>query len=340
MICVKALNAAICLLLGLHDLEGQMAEARKRIPASFFGMILGLAGMGQAWRSASTFWGTPPWIAEAILLLASLIWATLLVRFVAQTVFHPREALREAQHPVLGGTPVLLAIATLLIALAALPYSRALTGVLATFGIGGHLGFSLWQTGAIWRGGRSDLDTLPTVYLPTVAGNFTSGGVLGALGHSDWGWLFLGAGLFSWLALESLMIRRVLIEMPLPATQRPLLGIQFAPPVVCAMAGLLLVPDSHDYWLLMLLGYGLFQLVLGMRLFRWLGEGGFSMSYWSYTFGVAATTICCLKLALNGVGAARALSLPVFVLANLFVGYLSVRTARLWFAGRLLPQTV
>ena len=109
-------------------------------------------------------------------------------------------------------------------------------------------------------------------------------------------------------------------------------------PRIAAMACLLLIPGSHDYWLLMLLGYGLFQLVLGMRLFRWLGEGGFSMSYWSYTFGVAATTICCLKLALNGVGAARSLSLPVFVLANLFVGYLSIRTALLWFTGKLLPR--
>jgi tellurite resistance protein len=301
-------------------------------------MILGLAGMGQAWRSASVLWGTPPWIAEVILLLASLVWAVLLLRFLAQAASHPQEVRKEAEHPVQGGTPALLAISTLLIALAALPYSHTLAGILAVAGVGGHLGFSLWQTGAVWHGGRSDLDTLPTVYLPTVAGNFTSGGVLGALGFPDWGWLFLGAGLFSWLALESLMIRRVLIEVPLPAAQRPLLGIQFAPPVVCAMACLLLAPGSRDNWVLMLLGYGLFQLLLGVRLFRWLGEDGFAMSYWSYTFGIAATTICCLKLALSGVSAARVLSLPVFVCANLFVAYLSVRTVHLWFTGKMVPQ--
>ena len=145
-------------------------------------MILGLAGMGQAWRSASAFWGTPSWIAEVILLLASLVWAALLWSFLVQTASHPQDIRKEAEHPVQGGTPALLAISTLLIALAALPYSHALTVALAVAGIGGHLSFSLWQTGAIWHGGRSDLDTLPTVYLPTVAGNFTSAGVLGALG--------------------------------------------------------------------------------------------------------------------------------------------------------------
>jgi tellurite resistance protein len=170
--------------------EDQMPEPRQRIPASFFGMILGLAGVGQAWRSASAFWGTPSWIAEAILLLAALVWAALLLGFLVQTASHPQEARKEAEHAVQGGTPALLAISTLLVALAALPYSHALTSVLAIAGIGGHLGFSLWQTGAIWHGGRSDLDTLPTVYLPTVAGNFTSGGVLGALGYPDWGGCF------------------------------------------------------------------------------------------------------------------------------------------------------
>jgi tellurite resistance protein len=313
-------------------------EPRKRIPASFFGMILGLSGIGQAWRAASSLWGTPPWIAETILLLASLVWATLLLGFIAQTIAHPQDTRKEAVHPVQGGTPALMAISTLLIALAALPYSQSLGHGLAFAGVGGHLGFALWQTGAIWHGGRSDLDTVPTVYLPTVAGNFTSGGVLGAIGHPDWGWLFLGAGFFSWLALESLMIRRVLVDTPLPAVQRPLLGIQFAPPVVCAMACLLLAPGNHDNWLLMLWGYGLFQLLLGLRLVRWLGENGFAMTYWSYTFGVAATTICCLKLALSGVDAARVLSLPVFVCANVFIGYLAVRTAHLLVTGRLLPR--
>lgn len=32
----------------------------------------------------------------------------------------------------------------------------------------------------MWKGGRSALDTAPTLYLPMVAGNFTSAAALGA----------------------------------------------------------------------------------------------------------------------------------------------------------------
>ncbi|WP_374595369.1 dicarboxylate transporter/tellurite-resistance protein TehA [Aquabacterium sp.] len=304
-----------------------------RLPASYFGMILGLAGMGQAWRVASGLWGLPRLVGEGVLLLASLIWAALCVVYLRQALQQPHAARAEAEHPVQGGTPALMAIATMLTAMAVLPYSRTAAECLASVALAGHLSFSLWHTGTVWRGGRSHQDTVPTVYLPTVAGNFTSGAVLGALGQPSWGWLFLGAGVFSWLALESLMIHRMLGPEPLPAPQRPLVGIQFAPPVVCGMACLMLSPGAHEPWLLMLWGYGLFQLLLGLRMQPWLGEQPFAMSYWSYTFGVAATTICALKLATSGVDSARILAWPIFVCANAFIGYLTFKSAALFVKG-------
>ncbi|WP_394780242.1 hypothetical protein [Undibacterium sp.] len=52
----------------------------------------------------------------------------------------------------------------------------------------------------------------------------------------------------------------------------------------------------------------------------------FSYSYWSYTFGIASTTVVCLKLALAGVGAAKILAIPIFAGANLVIGGLFLRT--------------
>lgn len=308
------------------------------LPASFFGMVLGLSGLGQAWRLATGLWAMPPAIGEAVLLVACAVWATLLVRYLWQAMRHTNTVRDEFMHPVQGGTPALLAVATLLIALSVLPYSRTLAWVLTAGGIGWHLAFSLWHTGVLWQGGRNALDTAPTLYLPTVAGNFTSAAALGALGHPDWGWLFLGTGFFSWLALESLIIQRLWHSSAVPAPQRPLIGIQFAPPVVCAMAWLALVPGSTDHWLLMLWGYGLFQLLLGMRLGAWLGAQPFAPSYWAYTFGVAAATVSGLKLAQAGVPAAQVLAVPVFIGANAFIGYLALRTAGLLLRGRLTPK--
>jgi tellurite resistance protein len=307
-----------------------------RLPAAHFGMVLGLSGLGQSWRLAVSYWHVPPVIGEAVLALAGAVWASLLVFYAVQAVSRPVQTRAEFAHPVQGSTPALIGIATLLMTLAVARYSMIAAWVFALAGIGWHLFFALMHTGGLWRGGRDMLDTAPSLYLPTVAGNFTSAAALGALGHSDWGWLFLGAGVFSWLALESLIVMRLWQPDGLPRPQRPLIGIQFAPPVVCGMAWLNLAPGTTDHWLLMLWGYGLFQLLLGLRLWRWLGETPFAPSYWAYTFGIASTTVCALKLALSGVPVAQTLALPIFLGANAFIGTLTVRTALLLVKGKLL----
>lgn len=312
--------------------------SRAPLPVSFLGMVLGLAGLGQAWRLAHRLWGAPAAIGEALLLLAAAVWASLLIAYLLQTVKKPAVAIAEFHHPVQGSTAALIGVSTLLMVLAVVPYSVPVAWALASAGIAWHLVFSLWHTGQLWQGGHKAVHTLPAIYLPTVAGNFTSAAALGALGHADWGWLFLGAGVFSWFALESLIFQRLWQAPPVPAPQRPLIGIEFAPPVVCAMAWLMLDPVGHDHWLLMLWGYGLFQLMLGLRLWRWLGDQPFAPSYWAYTFGVASATVVGLKLALDGIPVASVLVLPVFVGANLFIGYLAIRTAVLLVRARMLPE--
>lgn len=301
------------------------------IPAAWFGSVLGLSGLGQSWRVAAHLWSVPSWIGEGILGIATGVWLWLLISYGLQAIRHPAHIKAEFMHPVQGGTPALLGISTLLIALATAPYSMTLTLLLAGLGICWHLFFSLWHTGQIWQRGRDPLQTTPTVYLPTAAGNFVSAAVLGMLNQPTWGLLFLGAGIFSWLAQESLIHQRLAHADALPVTQRPLLGIQFAPPVVCAMASLLLFPPSATPWLLLLWGYGLFQLLLACRLIGWLHEQSFSPAYWSYSFGVTAATVTGLKLAVLQVDCAKILAFPIFGLCNLFIGYLILQSLKLRF---------
>lgn len=315
-----------------------MRMRQARVPASDFGMVLGLAGLGEAWRNATRLWSLSPTVGEALLMIAGSIWAVLIIGYAWQAISNFAVVKAECQHPVQGGTPALVAISTLLVAIAMIPYAPTLAWLLAIFGMAWHVGFSLWHTGTLWQGGRNSADMVPTLYLPTVAGNFTCAAALGSLGCPEWGWLFLGAGLFSWLALESLLIHRLCHSTALPTPQRPLMGIQFAPPVVCAMAWLALSPGSADRWLLMLWGYGLFQLLLGLRLGPWLAAQPFISTYWAYTFGIAAATVTGLKLAQSGVRPALSLALPLFVSANLFIGYLTMRTVYLLVKTLASPQ--
>jgi tellurite resistance protein len=75
----------------------------------------------------------------------------------------------------------------MLLAVAALPNSRATAEVL--FGIGAAFtrAFPLWRTGLLWRGGRDPSTTTPVLYLPTVAGGFVTATAASALGYQEMG---------------------------------------------------------------------------------------------------------------------------------------------------------
>ncbi len=74
------------------------------------------------------------------------------------------------------------------------------------------------------------------LYLPTVANNFISAMACGALGYTDAGLVFLGAGVFSWLSLEPVILQRLRSSGELPTALRTSLGIQLAPALVACSA--------------------------------------------------------------------------------------------------------
>jgi tellurite resistance protein len=69
-----------------------------------------------------------------------------------------------------------------------------------------------------------------------LAGGFVTAGVSAALGYPDWGQRAFGVALFSWFAIESVLLHRLHTVETLPIALRPTLGIQLAPPVVGAVA--------------------------------------------------------------------------------------------------------
>jgi len=313
-------------------------KAIRIIPASFFGIILGLAGLGGDWRAAARMWGLPSRIGEGIMMITIACWMLLVFLFVSKWVAAPLEARAELKHPILCCFVGLMPLATALIGLAVAPYCRDCAKVFFWVGALGQLGFSLFRTGQLWQGGRDPNTTTPVLYLPSVAGSFVSSIVASALGYSDVAPLFFGAGLFSWLAVESIVLHRLYIQETLPKPLRPTLGIQLAPPVVGCVAYLGITTGKPDLFAQMLLGYGLLQAFLLIRLSGWLREQPFSASYWAFTFGVTALALSSMRFVERGMtGLFVPLAIVAFVGANIVVGWIAMQSIRLILRGQFAP---
>jgi tellurite resistance protein len=308
------------------------------VPAAFFGIVLGLAGLGNAWRAAHQVWQLPALVGEILMALAAIVWAVLLLLFILKWIFARTEAVGEAFHPVQCCFIGLAGVSTMLVALAALPYSRRAAIILFGIGAAFTLGFALWRTGMLWQGEREHAATTPVLYLPTVAGGFVTAIGASALGHADWGQFAFGVALFSWLAIESVLLHRLYTIATLPAPLRPTLGIQLAPATVGAVAYLGVNGGVPDLAAHALVGYGLIQALLLLRLLPWIMQQPFAASYWGFTFGATALATAPIRMVGHGdTGAIAQLAPVLFVGANIAVGLIALATLRLIVQGRLLP---
>lgn len=315
---------------------GRFAELVGNVPAGYFGIVLGLAGLGNAWRAAAQAWQLPADIAEFIYLVAGIVWLGLIILYLCKALLAPAKLAAEAAHPVLCCFIGLAGVSTMLVAGGLLPHWKAGAYILFVAGFVFTLGFGIWRTGQLWHGERDPGTTTAVLYLPTVAGSFVSATVVTALGHADWGQLAFGAGLFSWLAMESVLLNRLLTGPTTPAALRPTLGIQLAPAPVGALAYIAVSGGTPDIFAHALIGYGMLQLLILARLSPWIAKAGAVPGLWAFSFGVTAIAAAPLRLVGHGDSGAIATLAPIlFVLANLFIAGLFLMTLILLASGKL-----
>ncbi|HEX4386052.1 MAG TPA: dicarboxylate transporter/tellurite-resistance protein TehA [Myxococcales bacterium] len=313
----------------------------RNVPASFFGMPLGLLALGIAWQLSATIWGTPRSIGEVLVYSGAGLWAMLFCSYIGKWIFQRAAAETEFAHPVqccfvgLGGVVGLLA------SIGIGPRSHALALALFFIGASWTLAFALYRTGGLWTGGRSPEATTPILYLPTVAGSLVAASAATALGHAEWGQLAFGAGFFSWLAIESVLLHRLYTSPAMQPALRPALGIQLAPPAVAAVAYLNVGGGAPDLVAHALIGYAILQALILIRMLPWLREAGASPAWWGFSFGAAALPTAAMKLVARGdTGPAASLAPWLFAAGNLAIATIALMTVRLLLQGKLMPGTV
>lgn len=314
-----------------------MKSSHVNLPAGYFGIVLGIIGLGFSWRFAATLWPVTIIPANTLIILAIIIWALLMLAFIIRLIRHAKTLQEEISHPLKSSFVSLVPATSMLVAIAIAPWYHPLALGLFLIAVTAQLTYSAWHTAGLWRGKHPREATTPGLYLPTVANNFISAMACGALGFQDVGILFLGAGIFSWLSLEPAILSRLRNLDEMSPAVRTSLGIQMAPAFVACSAWLSVNGGQADIFAKLLFGYGLLQMLFMIRLIPWYCSQPFNPAFWSFSFGVAslATTSIRLGHATPG-GALYWMSFPLFIASNLVIALLMIKTVQLWITGRLI----
>jgi tellurite resistance protein len=301
------------------------------IPVSFFSIPLGLVALGIAWQTAASIWVVRGWVSEALIWIGMWLWIFLLVAYAGKWLIRRSNAMAELQHPIQSCFIGLAGVVSLLISIALLKVYRPLASGFFCFGAVWTLAFAVYQTGRLWMGDGKPEALTPILYLPIVAGAFVTASACAAMGYVDWGKLAFGAGLFTWFAVESVILYRLYTAAPVSPALRPAMGVQLAPPAVGAVAYLSVgagagAPDMFAY---ALIGYALLQALILIRLLPWLLQGELSPAWWSFSFAAASLPTAAMKVAAHQDGGAISTVAPyLFVVGNLVVATIAAATIK------------
>ncbi|OAJ63545.1 tellurite resistance protein TehA [Paraburkholderia ginsengiterrae] len=315
-----------------------MNNIRGTIPAGFFGIAVGALAFANLWRLAIRVWHLPAVVGTVMTVAALAVWFVILAAYGQKWLARAADARAELQHPVQSSFVALGPVSSLLAAQLLQPYAYHLA--LALFGVAvvTQLALGVYLQGRFWQGGRPPELITPAIYLPTVAPSFVAGTAAAAFGFHQLGELFFGAGLLLWLSIESVILHRAAVHEALPEGLRPTLGVQLAPPVVGGVTYMGLSSGTPDMFALILLGYGLYQALLMLRLLPWIRKQTFVPGYWAFSFGVAALPTMVLRMVKRGATGPVEWAAPaLFIASNVIIAILVVKTLGLALRGKLIP---
>lgn len=275
------------------------------LPVSFFAAVMGVGGTALAWRRASHVWGLPEWPQLVLLALAALIFVVLAAAYLVKLARWPQAVLAELRHPVRMAFVPTITIAMLVLATAAQDVARPVAVVLWWAGALGHLAATVWALSS-WTV-REDIGVghiTPAWFIPVV-GNVVTPLAAPSIGSVELAWFTFGVGMVFWLALLPLVLYRVILHAaPFAPKLLPTYAVFIAPPAVATLSWQSLTGELGSPAPRILYAAALAFVVLVAAQLPRLRRVPFALTWWAYTFPVAAAAATAVAVAgaLPGVG--------------------------------------
>ncbi|MCL4798599.1 MAG: SLAC1 anion channel family protein [Burkholderiales bacterium] len=263
-------------------------------PISFFGVVMGIGGLGLAWGKAETLFGTAFAASGWLLALNVAVFAALGAFYLAKLVLHPQAVAADFGHPVRLNFFATLSIGLLLVAIQL--GDAAAARWLWACGAVAHIALTLYVMTAWIHQTKFEITHLNPAWFLPVVGNVLVPIAGVAHAPAEVSWFFFSVGLVFWLALFTIVLYRLFFHAPLPVRLTPTLFILIAPPAVAFVAYHALT-GAIDVFARVLYHTALFlTLLLASNAVRFL-RARFFLSAWAYTFPLAAVTVATLIMA-------------------------------------------
>ena len=277
--------------------EITMAQEKRLqyFPISFYSMILGLAGLTIVFLRAETILKLPFKISPALWIFSVSVFGLITVFYVLKMIRYPHEIINEFNHPIKLSFFPTFSISLLLFSVVFLSISPLVSKIFWYTGAIFHL-ILTFRIISIWiHHDKFDIKHMnPAWFIPAVGNLLVP--VAGVEHISpDVCWFFFSIGIVFWIILLVIFINRIIFHSPLPQKLLPTLFILIAPPAIGLVAYVKLVGEI-DAFARILYYFSLFMFILLLTQIRLFAKIKFFLSWWAYSFPIAAITISNLLM--------------------------------------------
>lgn len=295
-------------------------------PVSFFSTVMGLSGLTLAAQRLEAM-RTLPSGTSALLFAATIgVFAILATAYLAKAIRHPDAVLAEWRHPIRICFFPTITISAILLGTAALPVDAELSFLLWTAGAAGHLVLTVMVITAWIEHSRFEVVHMNPAWFIPVVGNILA--PLAGLRHApaELSWFYFSIGMVFWLPLLTIILYRLFFHSPLPGRLAPTLFILLAPPSV-GFVSYVGLSGGIDTFARMLYFSAAFFFLLMLPQIRNFARLSFTLSWWAYSFPLAAFTVATLVMGeRSGIRLYGWAGMLLFGLTALLVGGLALRT--------------
>ena len=263
------------------------------LPVSFFSMVMGLSGLSIALQQADILLPGLHAIGTLVALVSAGVFAVLCVLYVGKVLRHPAAVREELTHPVKMSFGATFTVSLVLLSIAFHDLAGALSWWLWVLGSGLHLVFTLYVLNAWIYQTHYEIHHISPAWFIPVVGNILVPVAGVAHGAMELSWFYFSIGLLFWIVLFTIIVYRMIFHNPLPDKLLPTLFILIAPPAVGFIAYARLTGGIDAFAHVLYYGALFLTLLLFMQLPRFL-RLSFYLSWWAYSFPLAAMTIATL----------------------------------------------
>jgi len=263
-------------------------------PIMMFAVVMGLSGLTLVFKRVSEVLFLPSFIPTLMMFISTAVFFTILYFYISKLIKYKDEVKKEFSHPVRINFFAASSISMLLLSMI---YKHSIDEISQIFFILGavfHIFFTFY-TIKFWINNNLEIvHSNPAWFIPIVGNLIVPIAGVGFLDNTVLNFYF-SIGIFFWIILFSIILNRIIFHNQFAPKFMPTLFILIAPPSIGFISYIKLT-GSLDFFAQILFNLGLFFTILVFVMYKNFINIKFFISWWAFTFPMAAITLATLLM--------------------------------------------